>query len=119
MRLIDSEDAIKRCFFKQGPDYFSRIFLNIFKFASSYFEGTPPSSYFRCFRRYIINVILSMGKTLMDLCNLLGACFVINLSVGQISDSLRGCKKRMKSLLKKLFWYFARNHLGLQFPTLI
>ena len=39
----------------------------------------------------------------MDLCNLLGACFVINLSVGQISDSLRGCKKRMKSLLKKLF----------------
>ena len=34
-------------------------------------------------------------------------------------NSLRGCTKQMKSLLKKLFWYFARNHLGLQFPALV
>ena len=46
------------------------------------------------------------------------ACFVISLSVRQIFDSLRGRKKLlMKSLLYKLFWYFARKHLRHQFPA--
>ena len=42
-------------------------------------------------------------------------CLTISFSVGQIFDSLRGFRKRMKHLLKNLIWHFVRNNLGFQF----
>ena len=101
---------------------FDRLPVQIDWVVSVWFGRFERSEYFLPYICYIYSIYLFIYFMLslllpFDIINFIASCccwayFIISLYVGRIFDGLAECKKGMKRLLKKLFCYFARNHLG-------